>query len=175
MTTTLTEKEIESIKSTYQSELEKYNSLKKEISSLLEIPNLEKWNGKVLNKRFCSFLTENSDWNVYRDSWGIYKMTSSKFIDRHPYSISFQNPTYTITDEENRIDIEKFKNKIQKHIDSIDSRIETLKNFDVELACQSANEIIRIQTQNKIPSLYMETYEQNPLVGRLFAVMEVQY
>ena len=116
MTTTFTEKEIESIKSTYQSELEKYNSLKKEISSLLEIPNLEKWNGKVLNKRFCSFLTENSDW-----------------------------------------------------------RIETLKNFDVELACQSANEIIRIQTQNKIPSLYMETYEQNPLVGRLFAVMEVQY
>lgn len=52
MTTTFTEKEIESIKSTYQSELEKYNSLKKEISSLLEIPNLEKWNGKVLNKRF---------------------------------------------------------------------------------------------------------------------------
>lgn len=31
MTTTFTEKEIESIKSTYQSELEKYNSLKKEI------------------------------------------------------------------------------------------------------------------------------------------------
>lgn len=180
MTTIFTEKEIETIKSTYQSELEAYTALKKEISSLLEIPNLQKWNKKILNKRFCDFLTENTAWNIWKNSYGIYEMHPLKFVDRHMYGINFQGSngnryTTTITDDENRIDIDKFKSLIQTRIDSIESSIEKLKGFDVEKACQSANEIQNIKKKYKVPTLYMVTYEQNPLAGRLFAVMKEVY
>ena len=106
-----------------------------EILEILKNNVDQKFNNKVYNKRFKDHvkeLLENTNFNIYEERYDQEYFVTFKIYSKLNYSqekyIMLKTVDFLPDEDHKRIDLEYFKNELQRNIDKEYKQVETLKN-----------------------------------------------